>query len=80
MILGGLAKILNGIVMAALMLFPNWEPPQGSPEWSALSAANIVLPLDTWAMLSGATVAAMGASLLVWVIMKALNLIRGAGA
>lgn len=80
MILGGLAKILNLLLLGGLALFPNWEPPKGSPQWSALSAANIVLPLDTWAMLSGATVAAMGASLLVWVIMKALNLVRGAGA
>lgn len=75
-----LAALLNGIVMAALLLFPNYTPPTGSPGFTALSAANIVLPLDTWAMLSGATIAIMGAGLLVWVVMKAVNLVRGSGA
>lgn len=80
MIIGGLLKLLNIIVVAALAGFPNWEPPTNSPAWSALSAANIVLPLDTWATLSGATVAVMGISLSIWVIMKAVNLVRGSGA
>lgn len=80
MIITGLLKLLNLIVIAALALFPTYEPPKNTPAWTALSAANIVLPLDTWAMLSGATVAVMGAGLLVWVVMKAINLVRGSGA
>lgn len=80
MILGALWDLLKVIVMAALSLFPNWTPPTNSASWTALSAANIVLPLDTWATLSGLTVAVMGSGLLIWVVMKALNLVRGAGA
>lgn len=80
MIIAGLLKLLNVIVLAALFLFPNYEIPTGSPGFTALSAANIVLPLDTWATLSGATIAVMGAGLLVWVVMKAVNLVRGSGA
>lgn len=80
MIITGLLKLLNVIVVAALALFPTYEPPTGSPGFTALSAANIVLPLDTWAMLSGATVAVMSSGLLVWVVMKAINIVRGSGA
>lgn len=80
MILGGLFELLKALIMAALALFPSWEPPKNTPSWSALSAANIVLPLDTWAMLSGLTVAVMGTALVVWAVMKAVNLIRGSGA
>lgn len=80
MIIGGLLQLLNIIVLAAVSLFPTYQPPISSPSFTALSAANIVLPLDTWAMLSGATVAVMTAGLLFWVVMKALNLVRGSGA
>lgn len=80
MIIEGLIKLFNLIIVAALALFPNYRLPTGSPGFAALSAANIVLPLDTWAMLSGATVAIMFAGLSVWVLMKAINLVRGSGA
>lgn len=80
MLLGGLLKILNGLVVVALALFPTWEPPRSSPGWTALSAANIVLPLDTWAMLSGLTVTVMGMGLTIWAVKTVFNAIRGAGA
>lgn len=80
MILGALIKILVSLVSFVLALFPTYEPPKDTPQWSALSAANIVLPLDTWAMLSGATIAIMGLTLLVWGAMKIFNMVRGAGA
>lgn len=72
--------LLELIILAGLALFPTWEPPVNTPAWSALSAANMVLPLDVWSVCMGVTLAAMGAGLLVWVIMKALNLVRGSGA
>ncbi|MFC6593089.1 hypothetical protein ACFP81_14545 [Deinococcus lacus] len=80
MILSALIEVVNLLIMAALMLFPEWEPPVDSPSWTALSAANIVLPLDTWSMLMGVTIGVMGAALGVWVIKLAVNLIRGSGA
>ena len=80
MILGALIKILNILTAVVLAFFPNYQPPHNTPQWAALSAANIVLPLDTWAMLSGATIAVMGASLIVWGAMKIFNMVRGAGA
>ena len=80
MILSALIKVLNMLISFALALFPTYEPPHDSPQWSALSAANIVLPLDTWAMLSGATIAIMGCTLLIWAVMKVFNMVRGAGA
>lgn len=80
MILKALWAICKAVIMAALFMFPTWEPPTNSAAWTALSAANIVLPLDTWSMLMGATVAVMGAGLLVWVIKLAVNLVRGSGA
>lgn len=73
-------KLIESIILAGLLLFPTWEPPTSSPAWSAISAANMVLPLDVWSVLMGLTLAAMGAGMLVWVIMKALNLVRGSGA
>lgn len=79
MILGGLWKILQAFLIVALSLFPTWEPPRLTPAWTALSAANIVLPLDVWSMLMGATVMATGAGLLVWVIRLAVAWIRGSG-
>lgn len=80
MLITGLLKLLNVLVVVVLAAFPNWSPPTGSPGFTALSAANIVLPLDTWAMLSGATVAVMASALTIWVVMKAFNAIRGSGA
>lgn len=80
MILTALIDILVLLVTGVLSLFPDYVPPLQSPQWAALSAANIVLPLDTWAMLSGATVAIMGLSLLIWAVMKIFNMFRGAGA
>jgi hypothetical protein len=80
MLLEGLFAFLKVFLTAALSLFPTYEPPLESPAFAALSAANIVLPIDTWAMLSGVTVAVMATGLLVWVVMKAVNLIRGSGA
>lgn len=80
MILGGLIKILQEMISTFLLLFPIWEPPRMSPQWSALSAANIVLPLDTWAMLSGLTVGVMGVGLTVWALKMAFNMVRGSGA
>lgn len=80
MILSGLAALLKGIVFVALAFFPSWTIPTGSPGFAALAAANIVIPLDTWAMLAGATITAMGAAGLVWVIKTAFNAIRGSGA
>lgn len=80
MILSGLAALLVKLIQGFLMLFPAWTPPALSPEWTALSAANIVLPLGTWAMLSGLTVAVMLAGLSLWALKMAFNMIRGSGA
>ena len=80
MILSALIKILMGVIAFVLTLFPTYEPPRNTPSWAALSAANIVLPLDTWATLSGATIAIMGCTLIIWGAMKIFNMVRGAGA
>lgn len=79
MILGGLIKMLVALVAGALSLFPSWEMPKG-PGFSALAAANIVLPLDVWATLMGLTLAVMAAGMTFWAVKFALNLVRGSGA
>lgn len=73
-------KLVAGICMAGLALFPTWKMPTGTPSAAALGAANLVLPLDIWATLMGLTVAAMGAGLMVWVIKMCVNFVRGSGA
>lgn len=80
MLLTALLAIVVTLAKAGLALFPTWRPPTNSPGWTALSAANIVLPLDTWSMLMGLTLGAMLAGLVVWVVKLVLNLIRGSGA
>jgi hypothetical protein len=72
-------QFINLLVVGAIAFFPEYTLPAG-PALSALSAANIVLPLDVWSLTMGATVSVMGVGLLVWVVMKAINILRGSGA
>jgi hypothetical protein len=79
MLTEALLMLVQALALGLVMFFPNYAIPQG-PGFSALAAANIVLPLDTWAVCMGATIAAMGAAFTVWALMKAWNMIRGSGA
>lgn len=80
MILGGLLAVCLFLIEAMLSLFPTYSPPVQTPAWAALSAANIVLPLDVWAACMGVTLSVMSAAGVVWVVKTVFNAIRGSGA
>lgn len=79
MLTTALIKFLVALVGVVFSLFPTWAPPSGAG-LSAFAAANIVLPLDTISVLMGVTAGFMIAGGTIWVIMKAINLVRGSGA
>jgi hypothetical protein len=79
MVVDALVNIILAIVDIVMAFFVPWTPPDG-PALSVLSAANVVLPLDTLANLFGVTLAFSLAALGVWGVMKVVNLVRGSGA
>ena len=78
MILDALVNIVLTLVNAVLLVFPTWTPPP-SPGLTALAAANIVIPFDTFVTLFGASIAFTLASLAVWAVNWVLNKVRGSG-
>jgi hypothetical protein len=79
MLLTLLAELVQVLALGLIAVFPTYTPPHG-PGFSALAAANIVIPLDVWSVCMGVTIACMGYAFVVWAALKAFNMIRGAGA
>lgn len=82
MIVDALFDLLFGLLDAGLSLLPSGAGLvlPGTPLWSVLSTANVVLPVDLFLITLGFSVQVMTVGLVYWGIMKVLNLLRGSGA
>lgn len=81
MITDAILDFIFTLIEGAFVLLPVGDValPSG-PGWGALAAANVVLPIDIFLTFSGIAVSIMTVGLAYWVLMKAINLVRGAGA
>lgn len=82
MITDAILDMLFGLISAAFALLPSGDniALPGSPSWSVLATANVILPIDYFLTLMGVATAVMTVGLVYWGIFKVLNLIRGSGA
>lgn len=78
MLLKALAELIQILALGVISVFPTYTPPHG-PGFSALAAANIVIPLDVWSVCMGITVACLGYAAAGWAILKGYSMIRGSG-
>ena len=79
MITDAILDVLFGVVNGIISLFPTFSIPPG-PGFSALAAASIIIPFDTFAFWLGVTIAVGAVALAYKAIMVVINLIRGSGA
>jgi hypothetical protein len=70
---------LFGVVSAIVSIFPTFTIPNG-PGFTALAAANFIIPFDVLFFWLGVTLSVGIVGLLYWLFMVVVNLIRGSGA
>lgn len=75
MIADAFFDMVEALISAVFLLFPTWTPDLG-----ALPVVNMFLPVDVFLGALGVMLAFAQAGLVVWGIMKAVNLLRGSGA
>lgn len=82
MVTDALLSLVFGLIDAAFFLLPDGSgiDIEQVGGYNLLAVANVVLPIDHALSLLGIAGAIMTVGLTYWVIMKALNLLRGSGA
>ncbi len=77
MITDALLNVLFSVLGAVISIFPTYTIPQG-PGFSAIAAANIIIPLDIWFFWLGVTITFTGIGLIYYGVLLIIRLIRGA--
>lgn len=82
MITDAIFDVFFGVINAAFSLLPSGAGLviPGSPSWSVLATANLILPIDYVLVLFGVASGFMTVGLVYWGVMKVFNMIRGSGA
>lgn len=75
MVTDAFLNMVQALASAAFALFPTWTPDLG-----VLPVVNLFLPVDYLSVAFGIVLAFGQVGLVIWGIMKVVNVVRGSGA